>query len=607
MTSVAEQPSITPSQPQAQQQREDGLTAEEMQEKAEVETSLGKHILDLQNALNINDEIVKENNEIDQNIFMKEKVFERLLQQNDEDMIQLELEKPSQLEAFAYEVSITEAKVGELRRFKLRYDEIEAENESLRRDFSSLSEKFSDDAKKHADEMHNLNKGMQSMRQELENIFHKKLIDMDVKFQEQAFGNLNDRKKKELLDHSKLQDEIAMQENGLTNLMIRISRGKNKFASTKKTINRLHKKASVIRSKLKEYRHVKSVTAEKLQACNAEISELRNDSADLLKLLNSWPYIDDIENALIKCENDSEDIKKEYSQWERRLHALHEVESDFRSLRIRRKKATKTNNEKKVSNSASGSIENIKHVPSIVSTDCVDSVSLADVRKAINLNPFIREIFEPMMGKENLLAMHRGSPNIDKNPLAWLTKSIITLWSIEGDTESQLMSTSVGLRLEEDGDDKNDGKDNDRDTSDELEDLWETAFEDEDINSKIKSSGWMRTVSSPKIFPNDFTPLEVKDVVSSVDRAFKAILKDVEAVRIPSPKKVNNISIPPIRSTSEDAIDVHRGKRKKSSSMKRSSHKDMISVKGVINKSLSANAMLMKAAKDAVDVSTTMN
>ena len=95
MTSVAEQPSITPSQPQAQQQREDGLTAEEMQEKAEVETSLGKHILDLQNALNINDEIVKENNEIDQNIFMKEKVFERLLQQNDEDMIQLELEKPS--------------------------------------------------------------------------------------------------------------------------------------------------------------------------------------------------------------------------------------------------------------------------------------------------------------------------------------------------------------------------------------------------------------------------------------------------------------------------------------------------------------------------------
>ena len=71
------------------------------------------NVLDLQNILNINDEILKENSDIDQNLYTKEKIYERLVEQNKEDVIQLELEKPSQLEAFAYNVSITEAKVEE--------------------------------------------------------------------------------------------------------------------------------------------------------------------------------------------------------------------------------------------------------------------------------------------------------------------------------------------------------------------------------------------------------------------------------------------------------------------------------------------------------------
>ena len=535
-------------QPQLlQQQREDGLTAEELQEKAEVETSLRKHVLDLQNILNINDEILKENSDIDQNLYTKEKIYERLVEQNKEDVIQLELEKPSQLEAFAYNVSITEAKVEELRRFKIRYDEIADENESLRKTFSALSEEFSDEAKKYADEMHKLNKGMQSMRQEMENIFKKKLIDMDVRFQDQAFGNLNDRKKKELLAHSKLQDEIAMQGNGQSNLRIRISRDKTNFSSTKKNIKRLNRRASAIRSKLKEFRHVKSVKDEKLQMCNAEISALHNDSADLLKLLSSWPYLDDIEIAVSKSEKECVDISKEYSTWAQRLKDLLEIEADFRSLRIRRKKQTGTNSKGNTSNSSSSSTEDSRNVSSSFDGDHSEKLCIKDVREAMNSNPCMREIFEPLMGKENLLALCRGSTNIDKNPLAWLIKSIMDVWDIKDEVRSHEEIDNIDDNLKD-----HDGEE--RDLSEDMEDLWDSAFEVPNELSKSSSSLWLRAISSPKNFPDDVAPFEKRDMRSCVDASLKTLLNDVETVTIPSPKKESQQSIPPIRSSLEGLI-----------------------------------------------------
>jgi len=77
---------------------------------------------------------------------------------------------------------------------------------------------------------------------------------MDKGFQSDAYNSLSDRQKKDLLMNSKLKDELALQNIGLINLTLRLSRQKISNFEIKRGIQKFERRARRLRKKCGDLR-----------------------------------------------------------------------------------------------------------------------------------------------------------------------------------------------------------------------------------------------------------------------------------------------------------------------------------------------------------------
>ena len=509
----------------------------DLEEKSSLEKNFQKQILLLKNMLSINDEIVLQNEEKVKLIVDKEKILERLKEQNKEDIIQLELENQCQYEYLNYEIEINDTKIKELNRLLTRNHELEDENCNLQNYLSNLIDKFNSEGIKYAEEMHMHNKSMQQIRQEMESIYSRKLVDMDVKFQEDAFISLDDKKKKNLLIHSKLRDEIALQKNGLSNLYNRISKEKTNYESINKNLEKLNKKMMAIRNKLKVSKIDILNCKNNMESNKSNIKMLLRQKKAFHEELFTWPLESDIHETINVCEYNLLDIENEFKIWSDRMEKIDELESDIIAIK---------------------NVKNIFQQPISIEHKNL-SININIIRKALQMFPELKTKFDLLLNQSNIINYSQGSTSIDSNPVNWLLYKIITIWDAEffNDFYPQI---DLGGNFKNNYLTKTSISENnlyespkDVDIENEIEFLWDEAFPN---NHENLTNYWLKTVNPPENHPvdNDFN-FRIKPRKSKIEAGFVSLIKNSETITLPClTQSLSRHILPPFKNNSNLTI-----------------------------------------------------
>ena len=119
-------------------------------------------------------------------------------------------------------------------------------------------------------DMHEMNRSMKALRQQMESKIRRELVGLvssiltlncwtrffqtglDINFQKQAFSALQEREKQAMFENAKLKDEVAMQGIGISNLNARLARQKYAYDLCKNELEELHEKAQYLKDKLEE-------------------------------------------------------------------------------------------------------------------------------------------------------------------------------------------------------------------------------------------------------------------------------------------------------------------------------------------------------------------
>jgi len=489
-------------------------------EKVKLERNLQKNMIDLKGILTLNDEIIRQNSDKDLRISHREKVLERVIEQNKEDYSQLELEKACASESLKYEISSLELKLQEIEHYKSRYSALENENNDLKGILKGIFDQFSIDRTSFATEMHGLNKSMQSMRQEMEGMFSRKLVDMDVKFRVHAFDSLNDQKKKNLLTHSKLKDELAMQGNGQSNLLVRVSRIRTNFDQTCKDIKKLSKWASTLRRKIKKIKSSKLQADDLLIRYEKEIADLTESKELLLSELDSWPHIFDLEEATEECHNTISSSTYDLKLWLSRLEKLIAIESELSLFLLTHKKMLESFGDSIICSETSSATNTLK---------------LAEFRRAIETDTTLRQIFNKVRGKESLLLIAEGSTALGCNPLAWSSKHILDIWNFIPDSDqSDFVDKSA---VSNDPSDYN---------NDQFGLKWPDFIQElpsETSGERLTQSSWVRPILNPHLFAEDINYKYSEPKRTANNRKIK--LQGDENISL-LPSSGNEVFMPPI-------------------------------------------------------------
>ena len=102
--------------------------------------------------------------------------------------------------------------------------DMELEVGRLRNQVASLLAELEKQGRHHAEETHRLTKESFSLRVKLEQTFRNTLQEIDGKYKEQAFSQLDRDSKNALVENSKLEEELAIQSIGIESLLARYKR-----------------------------------------------------------------------------------------------------------------------------------------------------------------------------------------------------------------------------------------------------------------------------------------------------------------------------------------------------------------------------------------------
>ena len=72
--------------------------------------------------------------------------------------------------------------------------------------------------------IHEMNKDMLTVRENLEGKLRHELTAMDNRYQQHAFSSLNEADKRDIFDNAKLKDEVTLQSIGIANLTLRLDK-----------------------------------------------------------------------------------------------------------------------------------------------------------------------------------------------------------------------------------------------------------------------------------------------------------------------------------------------------------------------------------------------
>mmetsp|Transcript_17121 Transcript_17121/g.28604 ORF Transcript_17121/g.28604 Transcript_17121/m.28604 type:complete len:602 (-) Transcript_17121:120-1925(-) len=396
---------------------------EQLQEKkAILEQELKRVNLELANVLNLNDTLALENKEKDETIGMKEQQLIDLQEKDHQEIEQYLQERTCLEEYFSHEVDVVNDSIKKLVDLKQRYNNLETENSKLAASTEELKEKMSSDAKVHAELLHNINRNMRTMRQEMEATFRKELVEMDLHFQRQAFEAMDDEKKKAMLANSKLKDELALQSVGISNLGVRCGRDRQQFKEIKEKMKSIGAQVNTRRQKLSDLQMKKMQSGLNICTFEAELNVAIEKESSLKLQLDRWPSYDELDEVESNLEVAMRAQDRMLNVWTSRMKKSKVVENDYKKSNFIN--STKTGN-------------------SALSMPVGDAIPCGETLgqiKDCDYNEDLEEALQPIRGKESTLLPAEATVSTCVSQIIHILKSNVRTESCD---ETYSSSTNV--------------------------------------------------------------------------------------------------------------------------------------------------------------------
>mmetsp|Transcript_4839 Transcript_4839/g.4329 ORF Transcript_4839/g.4329 Transcript_4839/m.4329 type:complete len:411 (-) Transcript_4839:2-1234(-) len=215
------------------------------EEKANLERRLFELIKEYQDVQHMNDDIEKENRAKDLVIQRLESKYNELHEENMAELKQIELENNCLNDDLTHRINCESRNNNNIDSLFVRMKDIETSNNTLNTSIKELNEAIREMSFQHSQNMHTINKDMNSYRHDSEETMKKQLIQFQQVYQEKAFVALRKEYKEILLKYALLKDEISLQKVGLLNLESRIKNQelyKENFRDEMKSVNNMSEK-----------------------------------------------------------------------------------------------------------------------------------------------------------------------------------------------------------------------------------------------------------------------------------------------------------------------------------------------------------------------------
>lgn len=369
------------------------------------------------------------------------------------DLEQLEIELTSISEQYTDKIHFHENELYKLRIQSKLFHELSFENEEIKKAINSLEQQISSERHSHSLAMHDMNKSMRLLRQNMEAKLKKDLTAVDIHYQREAFNGLPEDKKKAMFENAKLKDEVSLQGIGMANLGSRLTRQTYHFENCQKEWKALNKKSNALREKLCDLTLVRNSQTEEQQKIEAEIDSLITEQQSLITEIDEWPSAEEWQRQKEECLKTIRGKNEQIQLWEKRKQLFtalldelkpsnkHEFKGHFSakifSFDHQVISTLPSNTRRKTINGLKPSdMEDLAKKASSLSSTTKSSVSEgikpADLLALNESDAEFAQAMLPLKGKEGYLMKtyptNGEGGDGDQNMVAWIVLQILHLW-----------------------------------------------------------------------------------------------------------------------------------------------------------------------------------
>ena len=411
-------------------------------DKKRLEDELKYVQLQMTDTLSLNDGLLIDLRQKDETLTKRNEYYSIINEKNATELQQLELEADCAEQKCENDVNFAQSQMHRLQLRREKYLQLKAENDGLLETFDNMQTGIAEISFNHAERVHEMNKDMMMVRENLESKLRKELTAMDLKYQQMAFSSLNDADKRDIFENAKLNDEVTLQSIGIANLSLRLGKQKHGTRMANKERGKLATKASSLRDQLSDHQLTKLQRTSQIDQLAQEIESLNIKREHLDILLHRDMELD----ALVsKIEASVRKIKHERLSaelWQRRLEAAYTMQ-DYMIPTDDREKSGKFSSETHKLISTTSSLAGLSSAGMHGSQRVEDSygageskyggAKLADISEAMSRDRFLNKALKGLIGKESIIIGGKGGQKgenqvEDQNMAAWVICEVMKDW-----------------------------------------------------------------------------------------------------------------------------------------------------------------------------------
>jgi len=289
-----------------------------MDELAELQT-------EMKETQQMNDELLAELTDKNELLIQRERKQTIFLDKDTAELFQLKLELECTEEKFKYEVDIRQQSLAEMDERRQRFLKLREENELLEQTFNDMSQELANMELQHSLTIHEMNKDMSVVRQNLEISLRRELLQMDQKYQQRAFSSLSGHFKTDIFENAKLKDEVTLQSIGIANLSLRLQKQKFDTDKFRKEMKGLNRQAFALREALAELAQARQIENKQLETHGAQYELLQVQHRALTEQVHAPPNYNTLEDDIARCKAAIVEEHVKINLWTARLHKLWEL------------------------------------------------------------------------------------------------------------------------------------------------------------------------------------------------------------------------------------------------------------------------------------------
>jgi hypothetical protein len=413
-------------------------------DKHRLEEELKYVQLQMTDTLNLNDGLLAELRQKDETLVKREGYYSIISEKNAAELQQLEVEAVCSEQKYTYDVDSLQAQVDRMQLRRERYLRLKKENDNLNDTFEDMQRSVAEMSLDHANLVHDMNKDMMMVRENLESKLRQELNAMDLKYQQHAFSSLNETDKRDIFENAKLKDEVTLQSIGIANLSLRLGKQKHGTSGCNTEISKLNKKAALLRDQLSDLQSTKFHRTKEIDRLTKEIETLRLKKDSLEDLLHKDLDLDTLSDNIDECMRKIKYERLSAELWQKRLESAHFMQDYMIPTSDGEKKGTFSSNTHKLVSTTSSLTGLLRqeskrdnNLPSEDgSSSSGDGAKLADIAAAMSKDPSMNLALRSLVGKESVLVggksrkKGKGENQAEEaqNMAAWVICEVMKDW-----------------------------------------------------------------------------------------------------------------------------------------------------------------------------------